>query len=184
MSNAGTLHGRVAVVTGGSRGIGAAIAGTLAAQGCAVGFTYRTHEPEARALESAILAAGRTGVDRRLRCGRRCCGRQIHGGCHEALGPIDILVNNAGVVRDAHIALLDAAKWDAVVDVNLRAAYVAVRAVVRGMLLRRWGRDYQHLLAERTHAEAGPDRLRGVEGGPRGIHAWTLARPRAQGWYS
>ena len=56
------------------------------------------------------------------------------------LGPVDILVNNAGVVRDGHILFMDPARWDEVLDVNLNAAYHAVRAVVRGMLLRRWGR--------------------------------------------
>src|SRR6185436_13865576 len=56
------------------------------------------------------------------------------------LGPVDILVNNAGIARDAHVAFLDTARWDSVLDVNLRAAYTCVRAVVRGMLLRRWGR--------------------------------------------
>jgi 3-oxoacyl-[acyl-carrier protein] reductase len=57
-----------------------------------------------------------------------------------ALGPVDILVNNAGITRDGHILFLDTAKWDDVLSVNLNAAYYAVRAVVRGMLLRRWGR--------------------------------------------
>ena len=56
------------------------------------------------------------------------------------LGPVDILVNNAGITRDTHVALLDAARWDEVMRVNLDAAYSCVRAVVRGMLLRRWGR--------------------------------------------
>src|SRR6185436_20707135 len=56
------------------------------------------------------------------------------------LGPVDILVNNAGIARDVHVAFLDPARWDCVLDLNLRAAYICVRAVVRGMLLRRWGR--------------------------------------------
>ena len=57
-----------------------------------------------------------------------------------ALGPVDILVNNAGIVRDAHMMFLDSARWDEVLRVNLDGAYHCVRAVVRGMLLRRWGR--------------------------------------------
>ena len=57
-----------------------------------------------------------------------------------ALGPVDILVNNAGITRDGHILFMDAQQWDDVLAVNLNAAYHAVRAVVRGMLLRRWGR--------------------------------------------
>ena len=57
-----------------------------------------------------------------------------------SLGPVDILVNNAGITSDAHILFLDTARWNEVIDVNLHAAYHCVRAVVRGMLLRRWGR--------------------------------------------
>ena len=57
-----------------------------------------------------------------------------------ALGPIDILVNNAGITRDAHVIFHDRARWQEVLSVNLDAAYYCVRAVVRGMLLRRWGR--------------------------------------------
>ncbi len=61
-------------------------------------------------------------------------------GATAALGPIDILVNNAGITRDAHIVFTDAARWDEVTGVNLDGAFHAVQAVVRGMLLRRWGR--------------------------------------------
>jgi 3-oxoacyl-[acyl-carrier protein] reductase len=56
------------------------------------------------------------------------------------LGPVDILVNNAGITRDAHVLFTDTPRWDEVVGVNLHAAFYTVRAVVRGMLLRRWGR--------------------------------------------
>ena len=56
------------------------------------------------------------------------------------LGPVDILVNNAGIVRDAHVMFLDSARWNEVLEVNLNGAFYCVRAVVRGMLLRRWGR--------------------------------------------
>ena len=56
------------------------------------------------------------------------------------LGASDILVNNAGITRDAHILLMDTARWDEVLEVNLDGAYFCTRAVVRGMLLRRWGR--------------------------------------------
>jgi 3-oxoacyl-[acyl-carrier protein] reductase len=139
-TDARSLNGRVAVVTGGASGIGEAICRELAARGAAVAFTYRQHEDAARELEQSIRIEG---------------GRAWAGSCELAeeqsitdfmakavseLGPVDILVNNAAVVRDAHIALLGPAAWDEVMDVNLRAAYVAVRAVVRGMLMRRWGR--------------------------------------------
>jgi len=134
------LHGRVAVVTGGSRGIGRGIADLLVERGAAVGIAYREREEDARAFEAAMRAAG---------------GRAWAGKCDVAdeksvaaffeqavaeLGPVDILVNNAGVSRDAHIALLGLPQWQQVMHVNLDGVYHCVRAVVRGMLLRRWGR--------------------------------------------
>jgi 3-oxoacyl-[acyl-carrier protein] reductase len=134
------LHGRVAVVTGGSRGIGRGIAELLIERGAAVGVAYREREEGARAFEAAMRSAG---------------GRAWAGKCDVAdeksvtaffeqvvseLGPVDILVNNAGVSRDAHIALLGPPQWQQVMHVNLDGVYHCVRAVVRGMLLRRWGR--------------------------------------------
>jgi 3-oxoacyl-[acyl-carrier protein] reductase len=134
------LHNRVAIVTGGSRGIGRGIAELLVERGAAVGIAYREREDEARAFEAAMRGAG---------------GRAWAGKCDVAdeksvaaffeqavseLGPVDILVNNAGVSRDVHFALLGLPQWQQVMHVNLDGAYHCVRAVVRGMLLRRWGR--------------------------------------------
>ena len=135
-----SLSGRVAVVTGGSRGIWRAIALALAESGAAVAIAYREREAPALEVQKAIDDMG----------GRAFVGRcdvsdeaAVNAFCEQAaaaLGPVDILVNNAGITRDGHILFMDAAKWDDVLSVNLNAAYYAVRAVVRGMLLRRWGR--------------------------------------------
>ena len=134
------LTGRVAVVTGASRGIGRAIAEVLAERGAAVAVGYRQRADAAATVVTGIEARG---------------GRAWAGACDmaspesiatfvaaatEALGPADILVNNAGITRDSHVLMLDAARWDEVLTVNLDGAYHCVRAVVRGMLLRRWGR--------------------------------------------
>lgn len=135
-----SLQGRVAVVTGGSRGIGAGIVSLLAERGASVGFTFRQQEAPARAVEQAIRERG--GRALALPCDVTDAGavEAFIASVTTELGPPDILVNNAGMVRDAHVMFLDAERWDSVVDLNLRAAYTCVRAVVRGMLLRRWGR--------------------------------------------
>jgi 3-oxoacyl-[acyl-carrier protein] reductase len=135
-----SLNGRVAVVTGGSRGIGAGIAALLAERGAGVGFTFHEGEAPARSIEQSIRDRG--GRALAVHCDVTD-GEEIDAlfaRVASVLGPVDILVNGAGIAQDAHIMFLDPARWDRVVDLNLRAAYACVRAVVRGMLLRRWGR--------------------------------------------
>ena len=135
-----SLGGRVAVVTGGSRGIGAGIVELLAERGAAVGFTFHQQEAPARALEASILEHGGRGLAAPCDVSDDASVGEFFARISAELGPVDILVNNAGIARDVHVAFLDPARWDSVLDVNLRAAYSCVRAVVRGMLLRRWGR--------------------------------------------
>ena len=134
------LSGRVAVVTGGSRGIGRGIVELLAERGAAVGLAFREREQPAREVEACVRARG----------GRAWAGQcdvsveaSVSAFFEEAvreLGPIDILVNNAGIARDTHVLMMDTPRWAEVLKVNLDGAYYCVRAVVRGMLLRRWGR--------------------------------------------
>ena len=140
MSDPLSLVGRVAVITGGSRGIGEAISRELATRGAAVAFTYRGREAEARALEEEIRGAGGRAWTGRCDVENDDAVNTFMANVAEELGPIDILVNNAGLTRDTHIGLLGTAAFDEVVAVNLRASYIAVRAVVRGMMLRKWGR--------------------------------------------
>jgi 3-oxoacyl-[acyl-carrier protein] reductase len=135
-----SLAGRVALVTGGSRGIGRGIVEALAEQGAAVAFSYRDREQAARDLESAVRAGGGSAWCGAFDAADRTSMTSLVAQASAALGPIDILVNNAGVSRDAHVMFLDEARWDEVLNVNLDAAYRAVRTVLRGMLVRRWGR--------------------------------------------
>jgi 3-oxoacyl-[acyl-carrier protein] reductase len=134
------LTGRAALVTGGSRGIGRGIVEALARRGATVAFSYREREAAARDVEQAVRGFGGRAW------GGQCDVRDpasIEAFVAEAVafaGPIDILVNNAGLTREAHVMFLDGARWDEVLHVNLDAAYHCVRAVVRGMLIRRWGR--------------------------------------------
>jgi 3-oxoacyl-[acyl-carrier protein] reductase len=135
-----TLHGRVAVVTGGSRGIGRSIAEALAAKGAAVAVMYREREAPAREFEIAVRDAGGRAWAGQCEVSDEASVAAFFEAAAAALGPVDILVNNAGVVRNAHVMFHDREKWETVLSVNLDAAYYCVRAVVRGMLLRRWGR--------------------------------------------
>lgn len=134
------LHGRVAIVTGGSRGIGRGIAELLAERGAAVGIAYREREAPAREFEAMVRASGGRAWAGQCDVASEASVTAFFERAVQELGPVDILVNNAGVTRDAHIALLGSAQWQHVMQVNLDGIYHCVRAVVRGMLLRRWGR--------------------------------------------
>ena len=128
------------MVTGGSRGIGRGIVEVLAERGAAVAFSFREREAPARELETTLRAAGHAVWAGPCEARDPQAVNAFVELAGATLGPIDILVNNAGVTRDVHFMFLDRARWDEVLDVNLDAAYHCVRAVVRGMLVRRWGR--------------------------------------------
>ncbi len=131
---------RVAVVTGGSRGIGRAIAGALAARGAAVAISYVSREAEARDVERELCAGGGRALAARCDVSQPAEVKAFFEQVKSALGPVDILVNNAGITRDALLAMMDRERWDEVLAVNLDGAYHCIRAVLRGMLVRRWGR--------------------------------------------
>jgi 3-oxoacyl-[acyl-carrier protein] reductase len=135
-----SLAGRVAVVTGGSRGIGRSIAEKLVERGAGVAVMYHERETPAREFEEAARAKGGRAWAGQCQIGDEQAVGMFFEQAAAALGPVDILVNNAGITRDAHLIFHDAARWREVLSVNLDAAYYCARAVVRGMLLRRWGR--------------------------------------------
>jgi 3-oxoacyl-[acyl-carrier protein] reductase len=140
MSTDPFLRGRVAIVTGGSRGIGRGIAEHLVERGAAVGIAYREREDEAQAFVESVRTAGGRAWAGKCDVGDEKSVAAFFEQAAADIGPVDILVNNAGVSRDAHIALLGLAQWQQTMHVNLDGVYHCVRAVVRGMLLRRWGR--------------------------------------------
>jgi 3-oxoacyl-[acyl-carrier protein] reductase len=135
----GGLRGHVAIVTGGTRGIGRAVARALAADGAAVVLTGRDPgRVEAAAQE--LLAAGREALGLALDIGQGDAVQRVVAATQERFGRIDLLVNNAGITRDALLVRMKDADWDEVLGVNLRAAFQATRAVARVMMRQRSGR--------------------------------------------
>ena len=130
------LQGKVALVTGASRGIGRAIALELARHGATVVGTA-TGEPGVRAIAEA-LGSGGTGKILDVRNAAQCDA--VVAEVQQAFGDILILVNNAAVVRDNLALRMKDAEWDEVIETNLRAVFRLSRAVMRGMMKARWGR--------------------------------------------
>ena len=131
------LNGKVALVTGASRGIGAAIADTLAQAGATVIGTA-TSENGAAAIGERLSAAG--GAGRVLNAAENGAVENLIAEVEKQYGKIDILVNNAGITRDNLLMRMKEEDWDAVMDVNLKSVFRASKAVLRGMMKQRAGR--------------------------------------------
>lgn len=126
---------RVAIVTGGTRGIGRAICEALRDQGATVVANYAGNEEKARAFtDQTGIAAYKWDVGDHEACLEGCAR------VSSEVGPVDVLVNNAGITRDNLIMRMDADEWDAVIDTNLSGPFWMTRAVARPMLKARSGR--------------------------------------------
>lgn len=130
------MSAALALVTGGTRGIGRAIVETLLTDGWTIAFTYRTGEAEARAIESAAGARARGfALDLQQRERPEELVREIEA----SLGPIEALVNNAAVRRESILAMTPDREWDETMEVNLGGSFRCCRAVLPGMVHRRRG---------------------------------------------
>ena len=130
----------VALVTGGSRGIGRAIALRLARDGNAVVINYAANASAADEVVDAIAASGGTAIALRGDVGDADAVSEMFGDVEERLGRVGILVNNAGITRDDLLLRMGTDAWDDVIQTNLRSVYLCTRAAMRGMLRLKWGR--------------------------------------------
>ncbi len=134
------LTGKAAVVTGGSRGIGRAIAIRLATQGADVAFSYRGNAAAAVETVTAIEALGRQALAHQGDVTDPAAAEGLIAAALGAFGKVDILVNNAGITRDDLILRMSVEAWREVIDTNLSGAFYATKAVMRPMLRARAGR--------------------------------------------
>jgi 3-oxoacyl-[acyl-carrier protein] reductase len=134
------LNDKVAIVTGSSRGIGAAIAQTLARQGAKVVINHRNSPAEAESVAMVIQAAGGEALVVQADVSQSNEAQALIKATLDKFGQIDILVNNAGVTRDTMIMTMKEADWDLVLQTNLTSAYHCSKAAIRPMLKKRQGR--------------------------------------------
>ena len=134
------LTGKIALVTGASRGIGRAIALALASAGADVAVNYRASTGKAEAVAAAIQSAGRRSIALQADVAQAGAVRVLVDRTRASLGPVDILVNNAGIIRPQPIEDITERDWDDLMTVNLKSCFLVTQAVLPAMRARRWGR--------------------------------------------
>jgi 3-oxoacyl-[acyl-carrier protein] reductase len=134
------LNGHTALVTGGSRGIGAAIAVALAEAGAAVAVNYRERRAEADAVVAGIKSTGGRAIAIAADVSQSASVASMVDQATSTLGPIDILINNAGIAIVRSIDDLSESDFDRTITVNLKSAFLCTQAVLPAMRARKWGR--------------------------------------------
>jgi 3-oxoacyl-[acyl-carrier protein] reductase len=133
-------EGRVALVTGGSRGIGRAIALRLAADGHAVVVNYSANSSAASEVVKSIESAGGRAIAAKGDVSDPEQVGQVFDLISAELGTVDVLVNNAGITKDNLLLRMSQEDFDSVIQTNLRSAFLCTKSSLRGMLKARWGR--------------------------------------------
>ena len=135
-----TLDNRIAVVTGGGRGIGKAIALALAEAGCDVAVNYVSREADAEQTAEAIEALGRRALVVHGDVSKSADVTALVAAVEKQLGPVDVLVNNAGRATFESIEHMTEASWNDTLQLNLTSVFLTTQAVLPGMRARKWGR--------------------------------------------
>lgn len=127
---------KVALITGGSRGIGRALVEEFSAAGYAVAFTFAVNAEKARALEECLRSQGREAAGFCADVRDYSRAQEVAAEAQQRLGPISVLVNNAGIKRDGSFSLMDPAAWHDVIDTNLTGTFNYCRALMRDFIRR------------------------------------------------
>jgi 3-oxoacyl-[acyl-carrier protein] reductase len=133
------LEGKVAIITGASRGIGKAIAQKFVENGAIVAFTYLSSDEKAIALEKELTQKGGTAKGFKSNASNFNEAQKLADDVVAAFGTIDIVVNNAGITRDTLLMRMSEEQWDEVIEVNLKSVFNLSKAVIRPMLKARQG---------------------------------------------
>jgi len=128
------LLGQSAIVTGGSRGIGKAIALRLAAEGADILFTYASNESAANETAKEIGALGRKVIAVKANAANAASANEVIEKALAELGKIDILINNAGITKDTLLMRMSEEDWDSVLDTNLKGVFLLTKAAIRPMM--------------------------------------------------
>ena len=134
------LKNRVALVTGGSRGIGAGIAIALARAGADVAVNYREQAVAAKSVCAEIASVGRKAIAVQADVSRAQEITRMTSEVESSLGPVDILVNNAAIAQPRPFEEITETEWDEILSVNLKSVFLVTQAVIAGMRTRKWGR--------------------------------------------
>ena len=136
----GLLDGKVAIITGASRGIGKEIAKEFIAQGATVAFTYLSSDEKAKALENELSADGGTIKGFKSNAADHKSAQELADSVMAEFGQIDVLVNNAGITRDNLLMRMTEEQWDEVINVDLKGPFLCTKRAVKTMSKKRWGR--------------------------------------------
>ena len=139
-SNSALLQGTVALVTGGSRGIGRAVALTLATAGAKVAVNYKTHGADAETVCTEIKSQGGHAIAVQADVSIAAQVAEMVRQVESQLGPVAVLVNNAGISRLQPSDQITERDWDEVIAVNLKSVFLVTQAVLPGMRAAKWGR--------------------------------------------
>jgi len=135
----GLLEGKTAIITGGSKGIGRAIATKYAQEGANVAFTYLSSEEKAKALENELVAFGIKAKAYKSDASQFDAAQELIKDVTTDFGSFDILINNAGITKDGLLMRMSEEQWDQVLEINLKSSFNLTKAALRPLMKQKSG---------------------------------------------